>query len=205
MDSSKLGLSIFDVLGYLLPGYIVVFSISMAEATFFKSSFFTLSALGANIFLFSIIAYFLGIICHGLATLTKDKFYKMFSSKKNKLPNLIYSCVSQAISETYNIKPNGDERLHTLENYLLADSYILASGCDEERMALMVREGFYKTSMFAILFLFLVSSLSLFAGGIQIQAEAGKIVGIGFFQTLIISGIFFGFFLLFRNRFIFYN
>lgn len=206
MDAEKIGLTIFDILGYLLTGYVMVFVLSLIEAIFLKSGLITLSVVGGNIFLFTVVAYFLGIVCHALSTLTKDKFYKLFAPKNGRLNPLIYNRFVEAIADTFKIyKIDDDKRLHTLDNYLLADSYILTEGCGEERMSLMVREGFFKTSMCAFFFLTLTSLASLFFGGLYIQPEAGKLFSFGIIPTLFIFALSAGITLLFRNRFIYYN
>jgi hypothetical protein len=206
MDTEKLGLTLFDILGYLIPGYLVVFMISVFEATFLSTSFFPLVTIGNNLFLFSLMAYFLGIVCHGLSTLVQNKFSKLFSSDQNRLNPLLSAKFFEAIADTFNIKSdNNDQKLHSLDKYLLADSFILTEGFGEERMSLMVREGFFKTSMFAFLISTLVSIGSLFVGGLSIQTEVGKITAIGIIPTLICAVLSFGITALFRDRFIFYN
>jgi hypothetical protein len=206
MDTEKLGLTLFDILGYLIPGYLVVFTISIIEATFLKTSLISLSTIGSHVFLFSLMAYFLGIICHGFSALAKEKWNKLFSTDQNRLSLLLSERFSEAIADLFNIKPdNNDQKLNHLDNYLLADSYILTEGFGEERMSLMVREGFFKTSMCAFLISTLVSIASLFVGGLSIQTDIGKITAIGIIPTLICAVFSFGITVLFRDRFIFYN
>ena len=79
MVSDKLSLTLFDILGYLLPGFVVLFTLSLLEATFSaNSSLLSLTALGGNIFLFSIVSYYLGHVCHIVATTIKDTFFQIF-------------------------------------------------------------------------------------------------------------------------------
>lgn len=206
MNVEKFGLTIFDILGYLLPGYIVLFGISVFESTFLHSTQISLIAIGNNPFLFTVIAYFLGIICHWFSTSLKGKYRKLFSSSKDKINPLVYNRFIEAIAETYNIHRIDDEnRLHTLDNYLLADSYILTEGCGDERMSLMVREGFFKTSMSAFLFLTIVLFSTLFVGGMVIQLDIDNALTFNLFSSIICTVICFGITLIFRDRFIFYN
>jgi len=230
MVSDKLSLTLFDILGYLLPGFVVLFTLSVLEATFLKtSSLLSLNALGGNIFLFSIVAYYLGHVCHIVATKTKDTFfevfkpvtdskvdlgrlgkfkqaiYRRFNRKEDRLSKPIYNRLRQVVQETYQIPLGEGEKLTTLENYLLSDSYILASGCEDERNSLMVREGFFKSSTIAFVFLALASWLSLFVGGLVIQVEAGQVYTLNSGLTVAVAVVTSIAFFLFRDRFNYYN
>lgn len=206
MDSEKLSLTLFDILGYLLPGFVCVFCFSLFEATILSSGFFNLTAIGENFFFFTIAAYFLGHVCHILATLLKERFYKLFSGKENHLSQLLYDHFRKSILSTFDIKlPNEGDKLSTLENYLLADSYVIASGCSDERSSLLVREGFFKSSMISFALMAIISWMSLFFGGLKIQTELGKLIPIGITATVVLAFLSTLVFLLFRDRFIFYN
>lgn len=206
MDSDKLSLTLFDILGYLLPGFVCIFCISLFEATILHSGFFNLTAIGENLFFFSIAAYFLGHVCHILATILKDKFYKLFIGKEDRLSQPLYDHFRKSILNTFDIKLAYEgEKLSTLENYLLADSYVIASGCSGERTSLLVREGFFKSSMISFSLMALFSWISLFFGGLKIQAELGKPTSIGITMTIVLAFLSTLVFLLFRDRFIFYN
>ncbi len=190
MEAKNLGLSLFDILGYLLPGYVLLVCLSVIEATFVHSSFFSLSLLGTNWIFSTIFAYFLGHICFFLATFSKDSFYFLFKKPRERnnetrflrflnkirlwiykvsfgnqdkgLSEPLYQTVKKSILETYRLNTDDSGKVTTMERYLLADSYVLASGGADERASLFVREGFYKSSTvaFAILSMaFLVSLL----------------------------------------------
>lgn len=229
MGLENLGLTIFDTLGYLLPGYVVLFSISLAEATFSKTSFFNLKSIGDNFFPFAIFAYFLGLICHILFTLITNWFYKVFRPslrqnestsltekfkasvynrfhvKGDKLSDPLYRALKKAIKEAFHLELFEGEKLNTQENYLLADSYILAMGAGEERTSLAVREGFFKTSTIAFVFLTISLLAGLVSGGQKIQVEPGNVQTLGvalsrlsFFVSLLSV-------LLLRDRYNFYH
>lgn len=230
MVSDKLSLTLFDILGYLLPGFVVLFSLSLLEGTYSeKSSLLSLASLGRNIFIFSIAAYFLGHVCHILATKVKDTFFRIIkptpdqgtdssfrwrlkqavdnrlNSKEDRLSQPIYNRLRQVVQEAYQIPLGEGEKLSTLENYLLADSYILASGCEDERNSLMVREGFFKSSTTAFALLALTIWASLFVGGLRIQVDAGQIQGMGGGLTVFLAVVATMVFFLFRDRFNYYN
>lgn len=230
MVSDKLSLTLFDILGYLLPGFVVLFTLSLLEATFSgNSSLLSLTALGGNIFIFSIVSYYLGHVCHIVATTIKDNFFRIFkpvsesekdtgqtakftqaiyhrlNRNENRLSQPLFNRLRQLVQETYHIPLGEGEKLTTLENYLLADSYILASGCEDERNSLMVREGFFKSSTVAFVILALTTWGSLFAGGLHIQIEAGQVQNLGSGMTVFLAVIATIMSLLFRNRFTYYN
>lgn len=230
MDSDKLGLTLFDLLGYLLPGFVVLFSFSLIEGTFsVNSSLFSLESLGNNIFIFSIAAYYLGHVCHITAAGVKDIFYRVFkpapdermpSNFKSKLKRVVYERfhdredrlsqplyhrLRDLIQETYQIPLGKGEKLSTLENYLLADSYILVSGCKDERNSLMIREGFFKSSTVAFALLALTIWSSLLVGGLRIQINASEVQNLSDGLTIFLAVLATIMLTLFRGRFNYYN
>ena len=205
MSIDKIGLTLYDFLGYLLPGYTLILVCSLIESSFLDSDLFALSNINDNVFIFSIIAYFLGHISHGIGSAIKDRFYKQFSDRDKRLSRNVFERVRQAAQEVYDINMDSEMKLNTLETYLLADSYIIAAGGSTERDILMAREGFHKASMVAFGFLCLAISVSLFRGGMKIQIRPKEFINLSCGLTAVLSLITLCAVLLFRKAFIFYN
>jgi len=68
MGFDKISVTLYDLLGYLLPGFIFLLVCSVAEASWFGTSLFALARYKNNPIAASIIAYFLGQAGHALAT-----------------------------------------------------------------------------------------------------------------------------------------
>jgi hypothetical protein len=204
MNSEKLNLTLFDILGYLLPGFLVIFCLSLIESTFFHSSLLSLASLGNDWFLVTLAAYFSGHICHIIASLVKVGFINHLGAK-NRSENYLYKKFKQAAISTYQLDLKEADNLSSLDFYLLADSYVVASGGSDERNSLIVREGFYKTTTIAFGFLFLTTLCSIFSGGLKVQMEIGNVLYLGIITTIVLVVISFLIFLIFGNRFIFYN
>ena len=202
MESGKLGLTLFDVLGYLLPGYVLVFCLSFIEATFLGSGYLSIASLKDNLFFSTVAAYFGGHVCHSIAASIKHRFFRHLG-ENYRLNNPLYNESRRAILQTYNLKPNFE--LDSLDVYLLADSYLVASGCLEERGSLHVREGFHKTASAAFGFLFITILSSLMVGGLRIQFESGNIQSLGWLPTVVYSILSLAAFRLFMGGFAFYN
>jgi len=205
MNSEKLGLTLFDIVGFLLPGYVLIFCISLIEATFLNSGYVSMQNIGDNWFFFTILAYFCGHICHNIASMVKSRFFQHLGNKKYRLNGKIVEKVTATLAETYNLNSKDINSMNTLDMYLLADSYVVSRGGGEERSSLLVREGFHKsvTTAFGVLFLTFLSSN--FAGGVKFRLDDNTINSF----NLVVSNIFAGFslalFFLFANRFVFYN
>ncbi len=72
MSLDKISLTLYDFLGYLLPGYILTFVCSLVESTFFGSDLFSLSRISNNVLPFTVVAYFLGYVAHNIGSLLRD-------------------------------------------------------------------------------------------------------------------------------------
>jgi hypothetical protein len=205
MNSEKLGLTLFDILGFLLPGYVLIFCISLIEATFLNSGYLSMQNISNNWFFFTILAYFGGHICHIIASLIKGRYFQHLGNKKYKLNEKIMEKVTAALVEEYNFNSKDVISMNSLDKYLLADSYIVSHGGGEERLSLFVREGFHKsvTTAFAVLFLTFLSSN--FAGGVKLKLDSNTINSFDLLTSngfAVFSLVLFG---LFANRFVFYN
>lgn len=174
MTVDKLSLTLFDILSYLLPGYIVIFAFSIVEATFLKSDLLSFMAITDNWLILSVAAYFLGQFCHRVASYIGNKRPSWFSDQTQRLGNSIYYHIRDLLLEMYSIEFKDGERLHSLETYLLADSYLVASGNTEERDSLLTREGFHKTSMITFAIFTVIVLITLFNGGIKLQISSGN-------------------------------
>ena len=192
MALEKVSLSIFDILSYLLPGYVVLFALSLVEATFFDSSLFALANLSDYWLISSIMAYFLGQICHRIASFLSNRWPAWFDNRDQKLIGSIYYHIRNLMAEMHSIEFEEGERIRSLETFQLADSYIVASGKTAERDSLMAREGFHKTSMTAFAIVSLAVLASLFGGGVKLQLTSGNYLTLNLF----ISAIAFGFLLI---------
>lgn len=192
MALEKVSLSIFDILSYLLPGYVVLFALSLVEATFFDSGLFALANLSDYWLISSIMAYFLGQICHRIASFLSNRRPAWFDNRDQKLIGSIYYHIRNLMAEMHSIEFEEGERIRSLETFQLADSYIVASGKTAERDSLMAREGFHKTSMTAFAIVSLAVLASLFGGGAKLQLTSGNYLTLNLF----ISAIAFGFFLI---------
>ncbi len=202
MSSDKLGLTLFDILGYLLPGYILILCGSLIEATFVHSGLLSLSNIRDNWLLYTVAAYFAGHLCHIIASLVKGRFFKHLGQKYRE-SNPLYERFREALREKYHLQAS--DKLGSLDFYVLADSYLIASGMSEERNSLMVREGFYKSATAALGLLTLTVGASLFASGLGIQADPGKVTVLTIPTTVVFVAILTLTFILFAGRFAFYN
>lgn len=205
MSLEKLGLTLYDFLGYLFPGFVLVMAGAVIEATFLKTDLLALSSIGSMIYVHIVTAYFLGHVSHRIGSLLKDNFWKLFSDRKGRISQEMLANVDKAVEEAYGLTMTTDKFRRPLERYQLADSYLVVSGGSNERDVLMALEGFQKGSMVAFLLLALTLFSTLFAGGTSVQSEPGVYASIGIPATLIFGIGFLVMAFLFRNSFLFYN
>ena len=206
MGLDKISVTLYDLLGYLLPGYILLLACSIAEASFWESSLFALSRISRNPVLCIIVAYFLGQISHALGSWIKIKRYKWFDDRGNySLNPEVKKRVVEALEETYGLKLKDDQKLSKIDRYLLADNYIVASGGSVERDILTAREGFFKASVVAFAILGLTVLSSLFVSVPRIQISPGAFIFPTKISIIVLTIFFFLLVWLFRQRFIFFN
>ncbi len=204
MESGKFGLTLFDILGYLFPGYLMVFSLSFFESTFLSTSLLSFESISKNLFFFTIIAYFLGHLCHIIGSLIKDRAFS-FMNKKDRLNGVLYEKFWKEICKTYSISADEAAKLNKLDMYTLADNFIVSSGLLEERSSLVVREGFHKSASIAFGSFFLIVFSSIFRGGLKFQGATGSVEPIGIGATVLFSVVLLLIFSLFVNRYVFFN
>lgn len=208
MGLDKISITLYDLLGYLLPGYVLLLACSMAEASFWAgSSAFALSRISRNPVLAAVAAYFLGQASHAIASLIKEKSYRWLGDRlgRYRLNQEVSERVSQVIQETYGLKLEQDKKLSKIDRYVLADSYIVASGGSVERDILMAREGFFKASMVAFAALALTVFSTLFASAARIQVQPEVFVFLTKTGIVSLTIILLLLVWLFWRRFIFFN
>ncbi len=205
MNVDKISLTLYDFLGYILPGCIFLFACSIFEATFLVSSLFAITHIKDNLVFSIVIAYFLGQISHRIGSLLKDRKYKWFHDNQHRLSTPLYRHIENSLLEMYELKLEEEEKINTLETYLLADSYLVACGQTAERDTLMAREGFQKASMVSFGLMSLNLLLTLFKGGAKIQSAPATYSNLYFGATTVALILSIGLTLLFRNSFLFFN
>lgn len=205
MSIESIGLTLYDFLGYLFPGYVLVLACSVLEASLGDSDLLRLSNLSGNFVSVTIVAYFLGQVSHAIGSVLKNRLYRWFTDRNNRLSDPIYGRVQTAVQEAYSIPLCSEQRLDALETYMLADQYLAAFGASGERDVLMAREGFHKASMVAFALLSLAVVGSLLVGGARIQTEPGASIQLSPVATLVVGVAGLGCAALFRGRFAFFN
>lgn len=131
-------------------------------------------------------AYFLGHFSHRTASYLTNARPAWFDDKSQRLIGSLYYHVRKLLSDMHSIEFKNGERIRSLETYLLADSYIVASGNTAERDSMLAREGFHKTSMVAFGIDALVVFVTLFAGGTRLQLAAGSYYSLNFACSLLL-------------------
>lgn len=205
MSLDKISLTLYDFLGYLLPGYILVLGASIVESTFLDSDLLTLSRISDNPLPFVILAYLVGVASHSVGSILKAWKFQWFSGKPYYLSDAVFEQVRQTVKDTYNIQPEEGAKISTLETYLMADSYVLASGGCAERDVIMAREGFCKASMVATSFLSLVLIVSMFVSGASIQTLPGSYTNLNLAWTGLLAVTVLVMAFIFRWGMLFYN
>jgi hypothetical protein len=203
MGLDKFSVTLYDLLGYLLPGYVLLTLCSFIEATFWTSGVFALSRLNHASILSLILAYFLGHVSHGLAAWLKLTKPGWFKDGAYTLTPAIRKRVTEALKKVYGLEVK-EEDLSRLEVYLLADNYILANGGSVERDILTAREGFFKASMTALALVTIALPLSLFTAP-RFQISPGSYIFPSTITVVVFTACAVLLTALFRRRFIFFN
>jgi hypothetical protein len=204
MGIDKISLTLYDLLGYLLPGYILLAACSIVESSFFATNVLALSRINHSPVSSAIVAYFLGHVSHALGSLIVQKKREWFDSNQYALDAIVMKRAAEEISATFGIVPTEGELLSQGEIYLLADSYIVASGGSAERDVLIARDGFFKASMSAA-FVLTVALLSTIVVGTKVQTTPGIFLTLGRAKVLPLTLLLGLLVWLFRSRFAFFN
>ena len=179
---------------------------SLAESTFFGGTLLSFGSIGANPLVFSIIAYFLGQLCHTVGSALHSNVRFLFENKSLELSDGLYRRIRKAAEDVYDIKIDSKEHAHRRELYPMADAYVVAAGHMQERDSLLAREGFAKTSMVAFLVLTLVLlCAAVLQSGLTFQAKTGVLHYLPRYTTLMLSLFATFFVFIFRHRFVFFN
>jgi hypothetical protein len=205
MGLDKISVTLYDILGYLLPGYVLLLACSISEANFWGTNLFALSRISHNTVVSIVVAYFLGQSSHAIASLIPFNRMKVFPNKSYHLGPEVNKRVSKAIEEAYSLEIEDDQKLSRNEKYLLADSYIVSLGGSAERDILMAREGFFKASAvaFATLVLTLLSTLFLQMPNAQVQP--GVFISLNKIGIVLLSFFLLLITWLFAQRYVFFN
>lgn len=201
----KISVTLYDLLGYILPGCILLFTASLVEATFGGSRHLSLSAMTANLALSAVASYFLGAVAHSTGSILKDRFPNFFSDKKSRLDQSMLDRAREIAKGLYGFAGENERDLTTLEIYLLADSYVIASGKTVEREVLQAREGFYKASMVAMAALSMVFFFAAIFGGAVVQFGEKSVEELSRTSTLLLGLTGMILTLVFRRGFRFFN
>ena len=207
MDFEKLGLKLFDFLGYLLPGIITLFGLSFLEMNFLNSDILSLTRLINNSIIALLLAYFIGHICHSLGTIVQNWTFSLLPKNKSRLEKDFYNQIRLRVANKYNIDLSSREnqKLNTLETYLIADQAVLTSGKATEREQFIALSGFYKGSFISLSILSLIFISTLIKGGAILILGGNNIIKFTFLQTSIVCIILVLITYLFLNRYRFFN
>ena len=192
MNLDKISVTLYDFIGYLLPGTILLMAAAMAEATFLNSHLLTLQGLKSNLVPFGIVAYYAGQFCHvtgstlkmglewiveiirqkvqtwparSFGELTVTFALRLIAPRGASMTSGIEAEVENELCKAFDLQPDqlGEPgKVRNLECYRLADNFVLASGIDGEREIFQAREGFFKASYTA----FLISGILLMIASI---------------------------------------
>lgn len=201
----KISVTLYDLLGYVLPGCVLLFTLSLIEATFLGSHHLPISALARNVGLSAVACYFLGAVAHSVGSILKDRLPNLFYDKSNRLDPDILNRAREIAKDIYGLSKDPERELTSLETYLLADSYVVASGKLVEREVLMAREGFYKASMVAMAVLSLTLLCAAIIGGATVQFGASSSQSLSRIATLSFTLCGVALSMVFRRSFRFFN
>ncbi len=181
MNLDKISVTLYDFLGYLLPGTILLMAAAIAEATFLNSHLLTLQGIKSNLVPFGIVAYYGGQFCHVTGSSLKmglEWFAQRIRRKAQTWPT--HSFKKQVVMFALRlIAPRGSSmepaieaeieselckafdlraeqlgevgKVRDIECFRLADNFVLAQGVEGEREIFQAREGFFKASFAAFL------------------------------------------------------
>lgn len=201
----KISVTLYDLLGYVLPGCVILFTLSVIEATFLGSHHLAISAFAKNFGLSAVACYFLGAVAHSIGSILKDRLPKLFCDKSNRLDTDILNRAREIAKDIYGFSRDDKRELTNLETYLLADSYVVASGRLVEREVLMAREGFYKASMVAMALLSITLLCAAIFGGATVQFGTASSQAFSRIATLSFALCAAALTMVFRRSFRFFN
>ena len=203
MNLDKVGITLYDLIGYLLPGYVWLIALSIIEATFLRSTVLSLSNFGRHAVPFTVVAYYLGQISHSLGSQLQVWKKDWFKKDDTLMGAFVAERVEQILKEMYVFKDQAKlDKRHTV---LLAEGYVLASGGSPERDVLQSREGFFKASMVGVGFLALTLVCTLVKHGVHLHINPQLIVQYSPGKSALMAFALSGVALLFRGRMNFFR
>lgn len=209
MSLEKISVTLYDLFGYVLPGFLILLGVSVIEATFVHSNVFYLARLVKNPVVVTILAYFLGHMAHATASWLKRRFRRAFTDDANRLSAPLYARVKEEIRSFYGLPEGGDDaaRLDTLETYQLSEAYLSIAGGHLDRDVYLAREGFAKSTMVAAAFLALTLIACVVAGGaaVRVQAAADSLVRMTWYGTVLAALCAVWAAAVFRRQFLFFS
>jgi hypothetical protein len=209
MSLDKINVTLYDLLGYVLPGFIVLFAGSIVEATFFHSHLFYLAKLIKNPVLIVILAYFIGQILHATASGLKQRLRRQFTDENNRLSTPLYERVKEELRDFYDLPGEGDNpaQMSTLDTYMLTEAYMAISGGYLDRDVYMAREGFSKSTMVAMTLLALTFAACALHGDtvLRLQETPNSVARLSWYGSAIAALLAFGAALVFRRQFLFFS
>ncbi len=183
----KLNATLYDVLGYLLPGLIVLGALAIAEATFFDGRFLSIETIHQRWVLFMLIAYYLGHAVQSIAANLQSRFHTRLTSTKGRLGMPLYNQAKNMVRERHHFSDEEMKSIHTYEVCLLSDAYTVMSAASGERDVLVSREGFYRGSTVAFLVLCGVLLVAGIHGGAHFYSTPDARWDVDRVETLMLS------------------
>lgn len=209
MSLEKINVTLYDLLGYVLPGFLILLGVSILEATFAHSHIFYIARLVKNPVVATILAYFLGQIAHVTASWLKDRYRKRFTDYAFRLSVPLRKRVKEELRTFYDLPEDvlGAAKLTTLETYQLSEAYLSVTGGHLDRDVYLAREGFAKSTMVALTFFGLALLACLIPGGavVQTQPESASLIRVTWYGTLGMALAAWAAAAVFRRQFLFFS
>lgn len=227
MNFDKISLTLYDLIGYLLPGTILLMTLSTAEATFpgfCNSHLLTLKNIQANPVPFVILAYYGGQICHVIGSTVRDRlgiwaakchagtqplgiiktrWLRLIEPKGSSVAPAISEEIEKEVCKAYNLtheQLGSSSQARDSSCCLLADNFVQATAIVGEREVFLAREGFFKASFAAFLGAFLLLVISLPFGGAAINQTAQEATKLGWIPSALVGVICLGIAIIFYHR-----
>jgi hypothetical protein len=169
----EIKLTIYDFLGYLLPGVPFLFTIIVLYwVLFFTREPLPLPSLTSTTWvLFLFLAYLFGHVVQAIGNLISKGIGltegKVLSKSKNPiLPEAVVKAARSAVSKTLAVD---SKHIENEDLYALCDTIVLQFGQTAEREILQYREGFYRGFSISMTFLALALIVRAFVPGSMVS------------------------------------
>jgi hypothetical protein len=211
MSLDKINLTLYDLFGYLMPGYLMLIGASVAESTWSSTHLLSLSRLVSIPVPYAIAAYFLGQMAHAAGSTLSSwsrtgstrlesrcnslapgslrcralkTTLKIVRPAVEKLDPALSKHVAVELRAAYGLRDEELDENSRLATYQLCDSFLSAHKCPGEREVLQAREGFFKASAAAFIACALVFSASLIGPGARVSLTSGNVEKFGWWLSL---------------------